>query len=83
MRPGHSAVRFEAIDQLDRTVMLQKQTRGNLADGWLQTCRKPVYCQQQLMLLRLDAVLAGGGFAERKELADLPPEFREIAILPG
>ena len=69
VRAGHRAPRFEAIDQLHRAVMLEKQPRGNLPDSRLHIFRKPVYRQQQLMLLRLDAMLAGGGFAERKELA--------------
>ena len=36
------------------------------------------------MLLRLDAMVLRGCFAEMKELANLPPELRQVAILfPG
>ena len=33
------------------------------------------------MLLRLDAIFFGGGFAEVNELSDLPAKLGEIAVL--
>ena len=40
-----------------------------------------MYGKQQLMLLRLKAMLFRRGFAEMKELPDLPAELGQVAVL--
>jgi hypothetical protein len=40
-------------------------------------------CQEKLVLLRFDAVIGGGRFAEVEKLADLAAELRQILILVG
>ena len=72
---------FEPVHQFDRAVMLDEKPRCNFADGGLYAVGQALHRKQQLMLLRLDAVFPRGGFAEMKELPDLPPELGEIAIL--
>ena len=61
--------------------MLDEQPGGNFPDGRLYALRKAVHRQQQLMLLRLDAVFFRGRFAEMKEPPDLPPELGQVAVL--
>ena len=72
---------LQPVDQFDGAVMLNEQTRGDLADGRLYVLGKAMHGQQQLMLLRFDAVFFRGGFAEMEELPDLPPELGQIAVL--
>ncbi|HLJ45173.1 MAG TPA: hypothetical protein VKU01_04160 [Bryobacteraceae bacterium] len=66
---------FHPVHELDSTVMLSKQSRGNFADGRLYAFRQPVYGKQELMLLRLKAMLFGSRFAEMKESANLPAKL--------
>ena len=48
---------------------------GEFADCRFGAFRKAMYGKQQLMLLRLNAMLFRRGFAEMKELADLSAEL--------
>ncbi len=72
---------LQAVDQFDGAVMLNVEARGDLANSGLDVLRKPMYRQQELMLLRLDAVFLGGGFAEVEKSPDLPAELGEFAVL--
>jgi hypothetical protein len=65
------------------TAMLNEQSRGEFADRRFGAFRKAMYRKQQLMLLRLEAMLFRRGFAEMKELADLPAELGQVPVLPG
>jgi len=79
--PGDRALGLESIHQLDRAVMFDEQTRRNLADRRPDLLRKSLHGEQELMLLRFDAVLLGRGLAEMKKLPDLPAKFGQVAIL--
>ena len=72
---------LQPVDQFDRAVMLDEQPGGNLPNGRLDAFGKAVHRQQQLMLLRLDAVFFGGGLAEVEKAPDLPAELGQIAVL--
>jgi hypothetical protein len=76
-RPGA----LEPIDQFDRTVVLNEQSRGNLPNRGPGALGQALHRQQQLMLLRLNTVLFCSCFAEVKELTDLSPELGKIAVL--
>jgi len=74
---------FQPVDQFHRTVMLDEQPRCDLPNRRAGAFRQSVHGQQQLVLLRLQAVLLCGRLAEVKKPADLPAEFGQIAILIG
>ena len=57
-----------------------KSRDRDLANRRLYALGKPVHGEQQLMLLRLDAVFFRGRFTEMKELPDLAAELGQIAI---
>lgn len=61
--------------------MLDEQPRRDFANGRLDALGQSLNGKQQLVLLRLDAILFCVGFAEMKEPANLPPEFGQIAVL--
>jgi hypothetical protein len=75
------ACNFKPVHQFHSAVMLDEKARGNLPNSGLYAFRKTVHGQQQLMLVRFDAMLLCSCLAEMKELADLPPKLGEIAIL--
>jgi len=74
---------FEAARQFEGTVWLDEHAGRQFANSRLCGFRETVDGEEELMLLRLDAVLPGGGFAEEEEAADLATEFGEIAVLAG
>jgi hypothetical protein len=74
---------LQAVHQFDSAVMLKEEARGNLPNGRLYTFGKALHGQQQLMLLRLDAMLPGRGFTEMEELPDLAAELGQIVVLAG
>ena len=61
--------------------MLNKKARRDFANRRLYVIRKTVHGEQELMLLRLDAVVPRGGLAEMQKSADLAAELGEFAIL--
>jgi hypothetical protein len=81
--PRDGARGLQAIHQFHRAVMLQEETRGNLPNGGPYTLGKTLHGQQELMLLRLDAMLLRGSFTEMQKLPDLAAELGEIAVLIG
>jgi hypothetical protein len=60
--------------------MLYLQALGQLADGRPGIVGEASQSQQQLVLLRLQAVLAGRFRAELQEAANLVAEFRQRAV---
>ncbi len=74
-----AAVR-EAIDQFDGAVMAELEAIGKLADGGEFSRGESFDGQEKLMLLRLDAVGAGGILAIAEEFADPVAEFGEVTI---
>ncbi len=61
--------------------MLDEEAPGKLPDSRFCAFRQAMQRKQQLVLLRLDAVLPGGGFAEMEKPPNLPAEFGQIAVL--
>ena len=74
---------LQAVYQLHRAVMLNEQSRGEFADCRFGAFRQAMYRKQQLMLLRLKAMLFRRGFAEMKELPDLSAELGQVPVLSG
>lgn len=79
--PRDRARAFEPVDQFDGAVMPNEQPGGNLPDRRPSAIGQALNRQKQLMLLRLDAVLLCGRFAEVKELSNLPAEFGNVTVL--
>lgn len=75
------ARRFQPVHEFDRAVVLDEEPRSDLANGGLYAFREAMDRKQELVLLRLDAVVFRRGFAEMKKAPDLPAEFGKIAIL--
>ena len=78
---GDSARGLEAVHQFNRAVVLDKKSRRDFPDGRLHALGQTLHSQQQLMLMRLDAMLLRRGLTEVKKLPDLPAELGQIAIL--
>jgi hypothetical protein len=69
------AVLRQAIDEADGAVMADEQMLGQLSDGRAVPVRKSSDGEQDLVLLRLEALGPGRLFAEVEEAADLVTEF--------
>lgn len=69
----------QPVDQLDRAVVPDLQARSQLADGGSHLRRQSLDREQQLVLLRLQAVRARRFLAISQEPADLMTEFRQRA----
>ena len=67
----------EAINELDRAVVLELHSLSQNSDRWPGVIRQPSDGQQELILLRLDSCLAGGVFAKSQETTDLVAKFRK------
>jgi hypothetical protein len=72
-------VAFGALHQPDNGVVALLQEFGELSDGGPSPARKTCDAQEQLMLLRRQAVGAGGPFAEAEKFPELIPEIRQPA----
>ena len=78
-RLAHDGAMFsEPVDELDCAVMPQAKTRSKCGNGRTNSFRQSFDSEQQLVLLRLNPVSAGGCFAEVKELADSVAEFGKL-----
>lgn len=77
----HQAERLQAVHQADRAVMLQQQTPRKVANGRRILRAGRPDDQQGLMLLRLDAALVRGRFAEGQKAPELKPEFLDLPVL--
>jgi len=75
------ARRLEPVHEFHGAVVLDEQPGCNFADSWPDAFRQAPDCQQELVLMRLDAVLFRRGLAEMNKLTDLPPEFGQIPVL--
>ena len=75
------AVIFQAIHQFHHAVMFELQSPGQLAYGGLHVFGQAFDGEQQLMLLRLQAVPPGLLLAEMQVEPDLVTELGQRAIL--
>jgi hypothetical protein len=69
--PMHVARFGKAIDQLDRTVVLDVQTPGQFADAGANFPRKPFESEHELMLAWFEANGTGGTFAVGQKYPNL------------
>ena len=76
---AHEAADLEPVQQLDDRVVLQCEVIGERLDAGLDTFGEAAQREQELVLARLEADLAGGRFGECEELPELEPEVRERA----
>ncbi len=74
-------VGLEAVNQLDRAVMLQLHPVGEFSDSWPDAVGNPLNCQHQLVLLLFDARLAYRLLAEVQELANLVAELGQGLVV--
>ena len=79
--PRDRARALETVDQLDRAVMPNEQSGGNLPNRGPGAIGQALNREKQLMLLRLKTVLFCSRFAEVKKLSDLPAEFGKVTVL--
>ena len=71
----------QTIAQLDGGVVADVQPAGNFRDRRVNVFRQALQCEQQLMVLRIDAIGASRLFAEMQEAPDLVAEFGERAVI--
>jgi len=91
--PFHEAALHQSVGQADGAVMPDQQTRGDLSYSgtiWVTTwattwairrAGKRPNRQQELMLLRLEALGPGRLFAEMEKSADVKAEIGESSII--
>ncbi len=72
---------LQPVDQLHGAVMLQCQPVGNRPNRGLHAFGKPPKCQQEQVLLRLEACGARHRVAFADEFANAVAQFRQSAIL--
>jgi hypothetical protein len=80
-RTRHGSERFEAVHKLHGAVMTQAQTASQLADGGAPALWQPSNGQQQLMLLRFEAVGSRLSFTEMEKSSDSITEFGKSPVL--
>lgn len=73
--------RFQAIDQLDRSVMAQREAVRQLANRRVSARGQSLKRQQSLVLVRLDPMLAGPCLAELKKMPELVAKFGQLLIV--
>jgi hypothetical protein len=71
----------EAIDYLNCAVMAQAKPLRKRPDGGKSSFRQSFNGEQDLVLLRFDALRPSGFFAQVQELADAIAELGKLAIL--
>jgi hypothetical protein len=71
----------QAVDEADDAVMAKYQVIGELADAGRAVLVKAFDGKEQLMLLRLQPLDAGGLLAEVEEAADFVAEVAEGAVI--
>jgi hypothetical protein len=74
-------VNLQAVDQLNRAVMLDLQSFREHSDCCLSRLRQALNRQQRLMLLRLDPGGTGSLFAEIQKTPDLIAKVRQRLII--
>ena len=80
LAPNQSAL-LEFVHEAHGRVVLDAKPLGDVSNRWPRIPRKSLYGEQELVLLRLDAVAARRSFAEREELSDLVAKRGERAIV--
>ena len=70
----------EAVDQLDGAVVTDLKTVGEFGDSGELSRGKAFDGEEELVLLGLDSMGAGGFFAVTEKFADLVAEFGERAV---
>jgi hypothetical protein len=78
---GDEAALLGAANQLVRRVVLQLEPLRQVTDGRQAVDGHPLHREQELVLLRLEAGLAGGPLAEVQEAADPIAQLGEDAVL--
>lgn len=81
MAAGNHAALYHSVNQFHRAVMPQSEPGRNNGDGRPQRGRQALYCEQELMLLRFKAVIAGGLLTEVEKLANRVAQFSELAVI--
>jgi hypothetical protein len=71
----------QPINQLDRAVVLDLQALGKICDARLFPWGLALNGQHNLVVLRLDANVAGCGLAGTKKTPDLVPELRQRLVV--
>lgn len=79
-QPLEEPLRLEAVDQLDRAVMFQSQSLGELSDGRSRST-KATHREQQLMLRGIQPGRARVLLGEDQEEAKLMPKLREQTVV--
>jgi hypothetical protein len=67
----------EPVYQLNRTVMSNLQSLGELSDPWAHICGQPFQGKHELMLARFKTSHAGSLLTEVEKTADLITQFRQ------
>jgi len=80
---AHIAVSFETVDELDGTMMLEREPVGKNADGGFLALREAANGQQEKILLGLKAGGAGDNVAFADKFADAIAKLREGLIFGG
>lgn len=78
--PLHDAAFFKAIDEFYSTVMAKVELPGEGGDRGAGASRKAFYREEELVLVRLDALGTGGILAEVLEFPDAAAEFRKLTV---
>jgi hypothetical protein len=68
----------QPVDQLNGAVVANQHSRRELSNRGFHAIRQAFYCQQELVLLRLDSVRARLIFTEAQEAAELVAEFGQV-----
>jgi len=79
--PFHQAALHQSVGQANGAVMPDHQMPGDFSYGGTMRARQRPDCEQELVLLRLEALRPGRLFAEMEEAADLKPEIGESSIV--
>lgn len=80
-RTVHEAAAFGTVNEFDGAVVLDLQTFGHFANGHTLAPRPRAECEQELVLLWINASGAGGRFAEVEKLADGVAELVEKFVI--
>ena len=80
--PPDHALPLEASRQLDDAVVAELELPGQSADRG-RSIGEPLHGQEQLVLLGLQALFAGGALTEDQEAADQMPILNQFAEIPA
>ena len=83
LSPAHEAALGQAVDQLDRAVMLDLNSFGELGDSGLGALGKTLQGKQQLVLAGLEAGRVGSVLAEAEKAPELVAELGEGTVVDG